>query len=131
MSRAGQIIRSYLWWTYPRGGFHFDVMVTLILAFIFLAPIWINFKDKPVEPRIHQKEVTVITDGHGGFIYQVDAAALAPSGPRASSPMADRYVIEALYQVIEPIAGEVRITRYEPVYDREGRLSAYKVWVQR
>ena len=131
MSRAGQIFRSYLWWTYPRGGFHYDVMVTLILAFIFLAPLWINFKDKPAEPRIHQQEVIVITDGHGGFIYQVDAAAIASSGPRGSSPRGEREVIEALNQVIEPIAGEVRITRYEPVNDRDGHPSAYKVWVQR
>ncbi len=124
MSRAGQIIRSYIWWTYPRGGFHFDVMVTLILAFIFLAPIWINFKDKPLEPKIHQQDVIVTTDQHGGFIYQVNAAAVG-------SPRQEREVLEALNQVIEPIAGEVRITRYEPVIDRDGRVSAYRVWVQR
>ena len=73
----------------------------------------------------------MVTDGHGGFIYQVDAAAIAPSSPGGSSPMGERDVIEALNQIIEPIAGEVRITRYEPVKDREGRTTAYKVWVQR
>ena len=30
-----EILMSYFYWTYPRGGFHYDVMVTLILLFIF------------------------------------------------------------------------------------------------
>ena len=28
-----RILKSYLFWTYPRGSFHYDVMVTLILVF--------------------------------------------------------------------------------------------------
>ena len=30
-SSVGQVIRSYFFWTYERGSFHYDVMVTLIL----------------------------------------------------------------------------------------------------
>jgi len=33
-----RILRSYFFWTYERGSFHYDVMVTLILAFIFITP---------------------------------------------------------------------------------------------
>ena len=33
-----QILKSYFYWTYPRGCFHYDVMVTLILLFIFVTP---------------------------------------------------------------------------------------------
>src|SRR4051794_41005250 len=43
MSRVWQTIRGYFLWTYDRGGVHYDVMVSLILAFVFLAPHWINF----------------------------------------------------------------------------------------
>ena len=43
-------IKSYVLWTHPRGGFHYDVMVTLILAFIFLTPSSI-FKDKPQDRK--------------------------------------------------------------------------------
>jgi hypothetical protein len=45
----GKLLRSYLWWTYERGSFHYDVMVTLILIFMFVSPRLIDFKDKPVE----------------------------------------------------------------------------------
>ena len=36
-----------------------------------------------------------------------------------------------LLRVIEPITGEVDITRYEPVRDAKGLVVGYKVWVTR
>jgi hypothetical protein len=101
----------------------YDVMVTLILLFIFLSPYWVNFKDKPVERTPHQTGVVVTPDGQsGGFIYQIDASAV--QGEPATFE-------DDLLRVIEPIAGEAEITRYEPVRDAKGRVVAYKVWVKR
>ena len=122
MSRIWRTIRSYILWTYERGSAPYDVMVTLILAFIFLSPYWINFKDKPVERTPHQTGVVVTPDGQSGFIYQIDASAVQ-GDPTAFE--------EDLLRVIEPIAGEVEITRYEPVRDAQGHVVAYKVWVVR
>jgi hypothetical protein len=122
MSRILKTIRSYILWTYERGSMQYDVMVTLILAFIFIAPIWVNFKDKPIERSPHQTGVVVSPDGQSGFIYQVDASAVK----------GDPTSVEAdLLSVIEPIAGEVDITKYEPVRDARGHVVAYKVWVSR
>ena len=122
MSRILKTIRSYILWTYERGSMQYDVMVTLILAFIFIAPIWVNFKDKPIERSGHQTGVVVFPDGQSGFIYQVDASAVK----------GDPTTVEAdLMSVIEPIAGEVDITRYEPLRDAKGHIVSYKVWVSR
>ena len=44
-----RILKSYLFWTYPRGSFHYDVMVTLILVFLFVSPRLINYRDRPQE----------------------------------------------------------------------------------
>jgi hypothetical protein len=122
MSRILKTIRSYILWTYERGSMQYDIMVTLILAFIFIAPIWVNFKDKPIERSGHQTGVVVSPDGQSGFIYQVAASAVK----------GDPTSVEAdLMRVIEPIAGEVDITRYEPVRDAKGHIVAYKVWVSR
>ncbi len=123
MSRFWQTIRGYIWWTYDRGSFHYDVMVTLILAFIFLTPYWINFKDKPVERTPHPTEVVVSPDGQNGFIYAVPASAV--QGRNDDANQAD------LLRVIEPIAGEVEITSYEKVRDQKGRVIAYRVRVVR
>ncbi len=74
MGKISQTIRGYIWWMYPRGSVHYDIMVTLILAFIFLGPLWINFRDKPQPRPLHQTEVLVKPEGDG-FVYTVDAAA--------------------------------------------------------
>ena len=123
MGKISQTIKGYIWWMYPRGSVHYDVMVTLILAFIFLAPLWINFRDKPVERSPYQTEVLVKAEGNG-FIYKVDAAAIKPGAD-------DDEIREALLRVIEPVAGEVRIDRYELVRDNKHNVVAYKVWGHR
>ena len=44
-------IRSYILWQHERGTLHYDIMVTLILIFIFFSPRVINFNDKPGAPQ--------------------------------------------------------------------------------
>lgn len=122
MRSLWKTIRSTVFWEYERGSRQYDLMVTLILAFIFLAPRYVNFNDKPVERIPHQTVVVVLPDGQGGLVYQVEATAVSSSNLALEA---------ALLRVIEPIAGEVTIVRREPVYDRSGRLSAYKVWVSK
>ena len=120
--KLGQTIKGYLWWTYPRGSVHYDIMVTLILAFIFLAPLFLNFRDKPVERSPHQTEV-VVQQVDDGFLYKVDASAIK----RAEG----ENLQDALLRVIEPVAGEITIDRYEPVTDSKHKVVAYKVWGHR
>ena len=113
MSKFGQTVKGYVWWTYPRGSVHYDVMVTVILAFIFLTPLWINFRDKPQERPPHQTEV----------IVQQDASAVRTGN--------DAEIRESLLRIIEPVAGEITVDRYEPVRDSKHNLVAYKVWGHR
>jgi len=122
MSSFGQTLKGYFWWTYPRGSVPYDVMVSLILAFIFLAPIWINFRDKPVERPPRQTEVVVQQEGDR-LLYTVDAAAV-----KAGSDAETR---ESLLRIIEPVSGEITIDRYEAARDKDRRLTVYKVWAHR
>jgi hypothetical protein len=123
MRHVWRTISNFIWWSYDRGSLQYDVMVTLIVLFIFLAPLKINFKDKPIERVPHPTRVVLIPDGDSGYIYQVDAAGLV--GKDVAS------VQTYLQRVIEPIAGEMEIVRYEPVHDKNGRVVAYKVWLQK
>ena len=127
MGWLGRTIRGYILWTYERGSLHYDIMVTLILLFIFLAPQRINFKDKPLERTAHQTEVLVTQDGPN-FIYQVDAAA---RDQRGQLIVAEDNPEAGLRRVIEEIAGEAEILHYERVTDRSGKVVAYKAWVRR
>ena len=122
--RAGVLrtILSFIFWSYERGTMQYDVMVTLILVFVFLSPRFINFNDRPVQRNPHSSGVLVYPDGNGEFIYQVDGNAVQGGD--------DATVRAQLLRIIEPISGGVSITRYEAVKDK-GHVVAYKVWIQR
>jgi hypothetical protein len=123
MGAIWRTIRGYILWSYERGSLHYDIMVTLILLFVFLSPRVINFKDKPVERVPSSAGVLIIPDKNGGFIYQIPSSAVnTKSGPDISAQ---------LERIIEPISGAVSITKYEPVKDATGRTQSYKVWVDK
>ncbi len=118
-----QTIRGFIFWSHERGTIQYDIMVTLILLFVFLTPLWVNFKDKPVEHNPHQTGVTVVPDAAGGLVYEIEAAAI--------STKADASLQDQLLAIIEPISGEVSISKVEKEYDKSGHVSSYRVWVER
>jgi hypothetical protein len=126
MTGIWRTIRDYIFWSYERGTIQYDVMVTIILLFVFLSPRLINFKDKPVEHNPHRTGVAVVPDGQGGLIYQIEATAV---GQAVGND--DSVIRGELLQIIEPISGEVSITKVEAVRDGSGRILSYKVWVAR
>jgi hypothetical protein len=121
MGAIWRTIRGYILWSYERGSLHYDIMVTLILLFVFVSPRFINFKDKPVEKNPHLTGVVIIPGEKGGFIYQIQATAV--------NATAGQDVRRQLEQIIEPISGAVSITRVEPLNDASGHPVSYKVWV--
>ena len=127
-----RILKSYLFWTYPRGSFHYDVMVTLILVFLFVSPHVINYNDRPVETvALHASEVLVKEAGLDGsssrFMFEIRADQ--QGGPQAGQTDGERQA--AILRVVEPISGEVTLERYEPVVDEHGKVVAYNAWVVR
>ncbi len=125
----GKLLKSYLFWTYQRGSFHYDIMVTAILLFLFVTPHFIDFKDRPVETvALHSSEVLVkeagIRGGASRFLFQIraDDTGNAHTDPELKA---------AFLRVIEPISGEVALNGYEPVKDSSGHTVAYNVWVLR
>jgi len=121
MNAIWRTIRGYILWQYERGTLHYDIMVTLILIFIFVSPRVINFNDKPIGRNPHPTDVVVTTDVDGRLIYQVAASAITPGDNQA--------VREQLLRIIEPISGAVSIVSYEPV--SKGNMQSYKVVVRR
>lgn len=53
----GRKLASFIWWSYPRGSLEYDIMVGVILAFIFLAPKTC-FHHKP--PQAHPSVVVAL-----------------------------------------------------------------------
>jgi hypothetical protein len=120
------ILKSYFYWTYARGSFHYDVMVTLILAFIFITPHLLNFGDRPSAVPSQEHPILVTGDGGRGVIITVQAGdANVPAG--ASDAAAKR----ALRRAIEPVTGDdIFIEHWETVRGADGNL-AWKVWAHK
>jgi hypothetical protein len=123
MNAVWRTIRGYILWSYERGTLHYDIMVTLILIFVFASPYWINFNDKPIPKSSHPSGVVVTSDAQGQLIYEIDASGITNGD--------DRSVREQLLRVIKPISGEVSIVGYETVAGRSGKIQSYKVVVKR
>ena len=128
-----RLLRSYLFWTYDRGSIHYDVMVTLILAFLFLGPRFIDFGDKPVATvPLRSTEVLVKEEGstgtHSRFLYEIRADQ-QKGFPNPDQTEQQRRA--AILRVIEPISGEVTLDHYEEIRDAKGKIIAYDAWILR
>jgi hypothetical protein len=123
MNRVWRTIRSYVLWQHERGTLHYDIMVTLILIFVFFSPRVINFNDKPVALSPHPSEVMVTPDAQGGLLYQISAGAITPGDENA--------IRDQLLRIIQPISGEVVVVKYDAVPDPKGHVQSYRVWVKR
>jgi hypothetical protein len=124
-----KLLRNYLFWGYERGSFHYDVMVTMILLFIFVSPRFINFRDRPVYNLPSQ--IMVENDGAGALVYQVKQTDVEQSLKKVGGAEPELRTRRALRRLIEPIAGDVLIERYEPIVGADGSITAYRVWAHR
>ncbi len=69
MRKFWRKLGSFLWWTYPRGSLEYDIMVGLILAFIFLTPSRF-FHDHPRPFPAHPVAITLLSAAHG-HVYEM------------------------------------------------------------
>jgi hypothetical protein len=126
-AKMNRILKSYFYWTYRRGSFHYDVMVTLILAFIFLTPHLWDYGDKPSVLEFPTHPISVTSDGGRGLIISVEASDV---NVPAAAP--DSVVKKALRKAVEPVAGDaVTVERWELSRDQNGNPVEWKVWAHR
>ena len=122
-----RLLHSYIFWTYERGSFHYDVMVTLILLFLFISPHLIDFHDRPI-PEVPQRshEVLVRSDGLDGhrFVYEIRIDDL--EGATNSSDLQNR-----IATIVHAMAGDAQVRDIKPVTDPHGRIVAYDAVVLR
>ena len=108
-------MKKYLLWTFERGSRAYDVIVIVILAFIFLTPPSAfndrpDFMRVPSDQAIHQSSDD---NGHPVFTVKVKTEQDAVDRLRAS------------------LGQPLTISRTLPVYDATGALVAYSIWIER
>jgi hypothetical protein len=122
-----QVLKSYFYWTSPRGSFQYDIMVTLILAFIFVTPHLWDYGDKPTSTDANAQPVMVTGDGANGLIVTVQASDV---NVPAASP--DAVIKKALKKAMEPVLGDsISVVRWELSRDANGNPVAWRIWAHR
>ena len=106
-------IGRFLFWDHKRGTWQYDVMVGVILCFIFLMPRDI-FRDQPKAPGIVML--------HGGVWIETQKLANVPDA---------QLVARATAIVNERYKTHVTITSVEPIYDdSEQEVKGYMAFLK-
>jgi hypothetical protein len=115
-------LKRFILWDYPRASWQYDVMVGVILAFIFLTPrSW--FRDQQRMPQASQ--VTLLGGGHGNDVLWIDPELLAgvPENQRVQK-LAD--ILKSRPEIVKGRMGKkLAITHVEPILDSEGEVQGY------
>jgi hypothetical protein len=113
------MFKRFILWDYARASWQYDVMVGIILAFIFLTPReW--FRDQPRVPRAAS---IVWPTENGGSVLFVDSEVLA------GVPEPQRLGHLRTFLKTQPSMAKVNVTRVEPILDSEGELQGYMAFV--
>ena len=109
-------LRRFVMWDYHRGSWQYDVMVALILGFIFLTPRdW--FRDRPRSANI------VMIEGHDGSDVWIAPELLA------GVPEAQR-LGRATTLVQNKFGRGISVVRVQAILDPESEVTGYMVQVQ-
>ena len=124
----GRLLKSYFYWTYSRGSFHYDVMVTLILAFIFITPHLWDYGATPWATSNLQHPIQVVSNGNYGFIVTVSASDVNLDLHTTASKA---WIKKELRVAIEPVTGDaVFVDDWQTVIGNDGK-PAWKGWAHR
>lgn len=105
-------VKRFLFWDYPRAGWQYDVMVGLIVAFIFLTPReW--FRDQP-----RANSIVMVRAVNGETVFWMDAEQLS------NSPEAAR-TTEAGNLLQARTGKKYHVVRLEPIVDSEQEIKGF------
>jgi hypothetical protein len=108
-------LKRFILWDYRRASWQYDVMVALILIFLFATPReW--FRDQPKVPHVAEISSKPPT-------FWIESALVTPI------PESNR--LTELSAVLKTRTGKAQtVTRLEPVYDSEKELKGYMAFTK-
>jgi hypothetical protein len=114
------MLKRFILWDFKRGSWQYDVMVGIILIFIFATPReW--FRDGP---RLPQAKGIAMLPENGGWAFFVD--------PKQLGDTAENQRSARLTELVQTAAGDrkLTVTRVEPILDSDGELQTYMVFAR-
>ena len=116
LCRLWRFIRPAIFWGYRRGSWQYDIMVGLILAFVFLTPrSW--FRD---QPRIPNAQQIVMFRDAGRSVFWIDPELITDPSPEKLDAQ--------IRTLLEKRTGhKIALLKTETARDSEGKVKAYLV----
>ena len=115
------MLKRFILWYFPRASWQYDVMVGIILAFVFLTPrAW--FHDQPRIPTV--SSIALLPSEKGNSVFFVNSELLAG--------VSDQVRAAKLTEILQARTGNHRLVviRVEPVLDSEGELEGYMAFAR-
>jgi hypothetical protein len=115
------VLKRFIFWDFARATWQYDLMVGLILAFIFLTPrTW--FHDWP--RTLNANSIAILPTDKGDSVFFVNSALLA--GVSEDQRLAK---LTGILQV-RTSNRHLTVVRVEPVLDSEGDLEGYMAFAR-
>ena len=115
------MLKRFILWDYSRASWQYDVMVGIIVAFVFLTPRdW--FRDQPRIPTA--SNIATLPSENGSSVFFVNTELLAE--------VPDNQWADRLTQLLRVRTGDhhLQVTRVKPVLDSEGGLQGYMAFAR-
>src|SRR5579872_6501951 len=114
-------LKRFILWDYPRATWQYDIMVAIILAFIFLTPREL-FRDQPRIPRA--SNIAMLPAENGSDMYWID--------PELLTGVPESQRVEKLAGILKARTGKPQsVLRVQPIYDdSENELKGYMAFTK-
>ena len=110
-----RVLRPAIFWSYKRGSWQYDIMVALVLVFIFVTPrSW--FRDQP--RMAGAQHIVMLPSEEGRTVFWVDPDVISDPSPQALQ----RQIRTLLEQRTGRKLADLEV---EPSRDSESRLNGY------
>lgn len=112
MANALSELKRFIFWDYRRAGWQYDVMVGIILAFIFFTPReWFRDQPKP-------SNVVMLPASGNANAYWVEPELLASVSEQKRPEAAEALLRSRTHK-------QLRVVRIEPIFDSEDETRGY------
>ena len=111
-------MRRWIFWEFARASWQYDIVVALLLAFIFFTPReW--FRDQP-----RASSVVMVPASDGAFVFYIDPHELA-------QVTEERRISEATQMIAQKYKDKWAVVRLETLYDAENEVKGFLAYAKR
>ena len=110
------MLKRFVLWDFPRASWQYDVMVGIILAFIFLTPRdW--FRDQPRIPQA--SSIAMLPSEHGSSVYWID--------PQLLRGVVEDQRQKRVTDILRKRTGNrnLQISQVQPIQDSDNEIQGY------